>query len=693
MEDRIYSSSFLGRHSPHAHHLPAEVEEGNVEYKLKLIDPSPERVQHLITQMKWRLSEGHGEAMYEIGVADNGELVGLTRADMDQTIATLRMMSQSLSAEISLIRERPVPTAIRMIAEVLVRKCLVDQHHFLEIRVAIIGAADAGKSTLLGVLTHGEADNGNGKARLNLLRHRHEIQTGRTSSLSQQIIGFTASGELLNYATTNITRWEQICEIASKVVTFLDTCGHPKYQRTTLAGLTGHAPHYACLIISASASGLPEISRDHFGMAMILKVPLFIVITKVDIATIEQLTRTMNALFQLLKSPGVRRVPFVIQTKDDVCSAAANFDSSKIIPVFLTSSVTGENLHLVAEFLNLLKKPGTTSPAPGKETQLDKKADLPFVFQIDDYYDVPDVGQVVGGIAVNGRVQLRGPLSFLSQYYIGPHKGKFYRVLLVGAHRQRCPVSHVQAGQAATFAVHIPKADLVVSKRRIPAMTKSASLTPLSRPKTDQRKIKNRYSTPEFLAFDGAEKHTTPAFKVRKGMVILESVANAQGHYPVPRASLEFIADLHILYAPGRLHIGTQGIVYCRSIQQSARLVEIVEQFTTGRDTAPPGKFAKSTAAAAGGGAAAAAVKTKTLGQDVSTMATNPSATAAPPAKPPQPAKHAALESSTSNTLKSGDKVRVRLRFLNEPEWMGTDSMILFRDGRMKCVGKIVQAL
>ncbi len=34
-------------------HLPQETEEGNVEYKLKL-NPSPERLQHLVTQMKWR---------------------------------------------------------------------------------------------------------------------------------------------------------------------------------------------------------------------------------------------------------------------------------------------------------------------------------------------------------------------------------------------------------------------------------------------------------------------------------------------------------------------------------------------------------------------------------------------------------------------------------------------------------------
>lgn len=38
---------------------------------------------------------------------------------------------------------------------------------------------DAGKSTLLGVLTHGELDNGRGHARMKLFRHKHEMESGR----------------------------------------------------------------------------------------------------------------------------------------------------------------------------------------------------------------------------------------------------------------------------------------------------------------------------------------------------------------------------------------------------------------------------------------------------------------------------------------------------------------------------------
>ena len=40
-------------------YLPPEVERGNIEYKLKLIDPSPTRFEHLVTQMKWYKNQIH----------------------------------------------------------------------------------------------------------------------------------------------------------------------------------------------------------------------------------------------------------------------------------------------------------------------------------------------------------------------------------------------------------------------------------------------------------------------------------------------------------------------------------------------------------------------------------------------------------------------------------------------------------
>lgn len=64
----------------------------------------------------------------------------------------------------------------------------------------MLGNVDSGKSTLLGVLTQGELDNGRGRARLNLFRHLHEIQSGRTSSISFEILGFNSKGEVREWA-------------------------------------------------------------------------------------------------------------------------------------------------------------------------------------------------------------------------------------------------------------------------------------------------------------------------------------------------------------------------------------------------------------------------------------------------------------------------------------------------------------
>lgn len=69
--------------------LRPEVERGNIEYKLKLVDPSPQRLVRLVTQMKWRLQEGLGEAIYQIGVEDNGFLSGLNEADLKASLNTL----------------------------------------------------------------------------------------------------------------------------------------------------------------------------------------------------------------------------------------------------------------------------------------------------------------------------------------------------------------------------------------------------------------------------------------------------------------------------------------------------------------------------------------------------------------------------------------------------------------------------
>jgi hypothetical protein len=58
--------------------LDAENDDGHTEYKYKLVQPTPERIQHLVTQMNYRLTEGQGRAYYMLGVEDDGSPKGCT---------------------------------------------------------------------------------------------------------------------------------------------------------------------------------------------------------------------------------------------------------------------------------------------------------------------------------------------------------------------------------------------------------------------------------------------------------------------------------------------------------------------------------------------------------------------------------------------------------------------------------------
>ncbi|KAF9076013.1 hypothetical protein BDP27DRAFT_1313771 [Rhodocollybia butyracea] len=86
--------------------LPPESDSGSIEYKLHLLHPpdSP-RFTRLVTQLKWRLLEGGGQAFYELGVADSGVLIGLNRTEMDETLHVLSRMAEQLTAKVVVVKE------------------------------------------------------------------------------------------------------------------------------------------------------------------------------------------------------------------------------------------------------------------------------------------------------------------------------------------------------------------------------------------------------------------------------------------------------------------------------------------------------------------------------------------------------------------------------------------------------------
>ncbi|KAL1132337.1 hypothetical protein AAG570_010293 [Ranatra chinensis] len=408
------------------------VDYSSIKSKTSLISPTEEQYDLLQKKLKERVESGRGETIYDIGIGEDGGETGLKPDEYEASVATLQSLASTLDADCVMLRQRKGEHG--MTGQYLVRRRVVEQD-FLEIRVAVVGNVDAGKSTLLGVLTHGELDNGRGHARQKLFRHKHEMESGRTSSVGNDILGFDSLGNVVNKPEHGSLDWVKICEKSSKVITFIDLAGHERYLKTTVFGMTGHAPDFGMLMVGAN-SGIVGMTKEHLGLALALSVPVFVVVTKIDMCPPNVLQETLRLLARVLKSPGCRKVPVMVKTKDDVIISATNFVSERLCPIFQVSNVNGENLDLLKMFLNLLT------------TRMACHENEPAEFQIDDTYSVPGVGTVVSGTTLKGVIQLNDTLM------LGPDPlGHFIPITVKSIHRKRMAVRQVSASQTASFAL------------------------------------------------------------------------------------------------------------------------------------------------------------------------------------------------------------------------------------------------
>ena len=102
--------------------LSAEVEEGNIEYKFKLTGLSQDILIHRTTQLNWRLNEGVGEAIYKVGVEDNGNPLGIVEEEMTESIANLERMAKLVGCSMTVLRLLRGKSAQGLIAEVRMRR-------------------------------------------------------------------------------------------------------------------------------------------------------------------------------------------------------------------------------------------------------------------------------------------------------------------------------------------------------------------------------------------------------------------------------------------------------------------------------------------------------------------------------------------------------------------------------------------
>ena len=73
-------------------HIEPEKDDGNIEYKLKLVENTQHRIDQWTSQMRFRMDEGGGECIYNLGVSDSGGLIGLTENEYDHSMEILNQV-------------------------------------------------------------------------------------------------------------------------------------------------------------------------------------------------------------------------------------------------------------------------------------------------------------------------------------------------------------------------------------------------------------------------------------------------------------------------------------------------------------------------------------------------------------------------------------------------------------------------
>ena len=297
--------------------------------------------------------------------------------------------------------------------------------------LAVCGPVDAGKSSLIGVLTSGQLDNGRGLARNKILVHPHERETGRTSHITYNPLIYNKlndeivltnpkekSDNLLNFNMRNV----KTNEWSNKIVSFIDLAGHEKYLKTTIFGVTGLFPDYGIVVIGAN-TGITKLTREHLGILLYLKIPFIITITKVDLAPRQVYQSLCNQLKKLLGRNTYGKVLYFISDSDKNNEETDHYlthmiGNPDVVPIISISNKDGtniENLHKILYSLpprdkwSRVKTPGT-------------------VFYIDAVFVVPGIGMVISGTNKGAPIKLKQKL------FLGPFNGHFKEIQIRSIH-------------------------------------------------------------------------------------------------------------------------------------------------------------------------------------------------------------------------------------------------------------------
>lgn len=386
-----------------------------------------------------------------------------------------------------------------------------------ECAIAVCGPVDAGKSSLIGVLTSGQLDNGRGYARNKILVHPHERESGRTSHISYNPLIYNQSGDsivltnpkeksenLLNFKLKNDKYpW------SNKVVSFIDLAGHEKYLKTTIFGVTGLFPDYGIVVIGAN-TGITKLTREHLGILLYLKIPIIITITKVDLAPRQVYQNLCNQLKKLLGRNTYGKVLYFISDSDKQDEETDHYithmnGNPDIIPIISISNKDGTNIENLHRLLYSI---------PPRDKWLHVRTPGS-VFYIDAVFNVQGIGLVLSG------TNKGAPIKTKQKLFLGPFNGQFKEIQVRSIHNNlRQLIDETVQGAQTCMAIKIVNQKDTIDKRMI-----------------------------------------------RKGMVVLDDVNKYKNN-----VVKSFYARINILHHATTIKSGYSPVIHCGPIRQTAEI-------------------------------------------------------------------------------------------------------------------------
>ena len=100
------------------------------------------------------MNEGNNEAIYIIGIEDDGNRLGITLVDLKESIYNIEKMAKHVNCNITI---KSIKQGIYgYILELHLQRIHKKRIHPIQVHIALAGDFECGKSTLIGVLSSGK---------------------------------------------------------------------------------------------------------------------------------------------------------------------------------------------------------------------------------------------------------------------------------------------------------------------------------------------------------------------------------------------------------------------------------------------------------------------------------------------------------------------------------------------------------